>query len=73
MKVLAMLYVPVHILDDVFGKGRSQEAAIAESAMPEFGAALKPGHDLVAQKKLDDFGGKLFFSGRILVYDFAIV
>src|SRR5439155_3093392 len=47
MKILAVLDVVVHVFDDVLGKGRRQDAAIAKRAIPELRASLEPGHDLV--------------------------
>ena len=50
VKVGAVLDVLIDVVDDVFGKGRRENAAIAERAVAEFGAALAPGDDFVALK-----------------------
>ena len=62
VEVLAMLDVLVHIFDDVLGKRGSENAAIAEGTMPEFGTALEPGHNFVAQEELRDFCEKRFLA-----------
>ena len=73
MEFLAMLDVFVDVFDDVFGKRRGQQAAVAEGAVAEFRAALAPGDDFVAQKKPCGFLDGLFFPGKIAINDFAVV
>ena len=51
MKVGAVLDVLIDVVDDVFGKRRGKDAAVAERAMAEFGAALAPGDDFVALRE----------------------
>src|ERR1700722_6491864 len=73
MEVGAVLDVLVDVVDDVFGKRRSENAAIAEGAVAEFGAALAPGDDLVAGEDFHTFGDEVFFARRVFVNDFAVV
>ena len=73
MEFLAVLDVFVDVFDDVFGKRRCEQAAIAEGAVAEFGAALAPGDDFVAQKQPCGFLNGLFFPGKIAIDDLAIV
>src|SRR6266567_9575143 len=73
VKILAMLDVLVHVFDDVLGKGGSQDAAVAESAMTELGASLEPGDNLVARQEVRGFREKLFFTRRIFVNNFAVI
>ena len=73
METFAMLDELIDVFDDVFGKGRSEQAAIAECAMAEFGATLTPGDDLVAAKKLNGLIDGLVFAGKIAIRDFAVV
>jgi len=73
MKVLAMLDVVVHVFDDVLRKRRSEDTAVAESAMAKLGAALKPSDNLVAREHLRGLREKLFVAGGILVNHLAVV
>src|SRR5205823_5013468 len=73
VKVFAVLDVLVDVFDDVLGKGRSQDAAVAKSAMAEFSAPLEPSNDFVPREDVRHFSEELLFSGRILVDDFAVV
>lgn len=73
MELLAMLDELVDVFDDIFGKGRGEKAAIAESAVAEFGAALAPGDDFIAVNKRGGFFDELFFTGKIAIGDFAVV
>src|ERR1700684_1761858 len=73
MKIGAVLDVLIHVVDHVFRKRRRKNAAIAKRAMPEFGAALAPGHNLVALKNLDAFGNQMLFARRVFVNDLAVV
>src|SRR5260370_35772550 len=73
MEVLSVLDVLIHVFDAVFGKGRSQDAAIAESTMAKFGAALEPGHNLIPERELDGISTELLFARGILVNDLAVV
>ncbi len=63
MKLFAMLDVLIHVFDDVLGKRRSQQAAMAESAMAEFRASLAPGDDLVAEEQTDGLVHGFIFAG----------
>ena len=47
MKIGAVLDVLIHVVDDVFGERRRQDAAVAQRAMAEFGAALAPGDNFI--------------------------
>ena len=73
MKFLAVLNVFVDVFDDVFGKRRGEQAAVSEGAVAEFGAALAPGNDFVAQKQPCSFFNGLFFPGKIAIDDLAVV
>ena len=73
VKTFAMLDELIDVFDDVFGEGRSEQAAIAECAMAEFGASLAPGDDLVALKKLNGLIDGLIFAGEIAIGNFAVV
>src|SRR5260370_24221361 len=73
MKVLAVLDVGVYVFDDVFGKRRGEDAAMAKRTIAEFRASLAPGDNLVATQKLRHFSAELFFSGSVLVDDFGVV
>ncbi len=73
MKFLAVLDVLVHILHHVFGKGRSEQAAIAESAVAEFRAALAPGDNFVAEEEASGLADEFFFARQVSIGDFAIV
>jgi len=73
MKLFAVLDVLIHIFHDVFGKGRSEEAAMAEGAVAELCAALAPGDDFAAIEMPADFFLELIVAGHIAVDDFAVV
>src|SRR5260370_35639270 len=73
MKFLAVLDVGVYVFDDVFGKRRGEDAAMAKRTMAEFCESLAPGDNLVATQKLRHFTAELFFSGYVLVDDFGVV
>ena len=68
-----MLDVLIYVFDDVFGKRRSKDAAVAQSTMSEFRASLEPSHNFVSQEELRDFREKRFFSRRVFVDDFTVV
>ena len=55
MKFFPMLDELVDIFDDVFRKRRSQQAAIAESAVTKFGTTLAPRNNFVAMKECGSF------------------
>ena len=73
VEVLAVLDVLIHVFDDVFGKRRGKNTAIAKSPVSEFSTSLEPSHNFVPQKELRDFREKRFFSGGVLVDDFTVI
>src|SRR5205814_4550676 len=73
VEVLAVLDVLIHVFDDVFGKRRSKNTAVAKSPMSKFSASLEPSHNFVPQEELRDFREKRFFSGGVLVDDFTVI
>ena len=62
VKTLAMLDELIDVFNHVFGEGRSEQAAIAESAVTEFGAALAPGNDFIAVQESGGFVDGLLFA-----------
>ena len=52
MKVRAVLDVLIDIVNDVFGEGRSQNAAVAQRPVAEFSPPLAPRHNLVVRQNL---------------------
>src|SRR5260370_25331952 len=73
MEFLAVLDVLVDVLDDIFGKRRSEQAAISEGAVAEFGAALAPSNNFVAIQKPRGFTDEFIFAGEVVIGDFAVV
>jgi len=73
MKFLAVFNELIDVFDDVFGKGRSEEAAIAQGAMAEFGASLAPGDNFIAVEKRGGFLDKLLLAREIAISNFAVV
>src|SRR5262249_6772581 len=73
MELLAGVDVLIHIFHDIFGKGRSEQAAMGEGAMAELCAALAPGGDFGAVEMPADFFLKLVVAGHVTINDFAVV
>lgn len=73
MELFAVLDVLIHIFHDIFGEGRSEQAAMAKGAMAEFRAALAPGDDFAAIEVFADFVMNLIVAGHIAIDDFAVV
>ncbi len=73
MKIGAVLDVLIDVVDHVLGKGRRENAAIAQRAMAELGAPLAPSDDLVALQNLHALGNQMVFARRVLVNDLAVV
>ena len=73
MKLFTVLDELVDVFDDVLGEGRSQQAAMAQRAMAEFGSALTPGYNFVAKQQLRGFVDELIFAGEETIGNFAIV
>src|SRR5579859_754598 len=73
MKLFAMLDVLIHIFHDIFGEGRSEKAAMAESALAELRAALAPGDDFAAIEMFADFFLNLVVAGHVAIDNLAVV
>src|SRR5205085_11885375 len=73
MEFFTVLDELVYVVEHVFVKGRRQQAAIAESAMPKFRAALAPCHDFSALEMPRSFFQKLLFPVQVFVSNFAVV
>ncbi len=63
MKLFAVFDVLVHVFDDVLGKRRGQQAAMAEGTMTEFRASLAPTDDFIAQEQTGGLVHGFIFAG----------
>ena len=73
MELFTVLDELIDVVENVVVEGRGEQAAIAESAMAEFAAALAPGNDFSAIELVRYFREQPVFARRISVDDLAIV
>src|SRR5260370_41071561 len=59
VKVFAVLDVVLPVFDQILGKRRGEDAALAEGAMAEFGASVAPSDNSVAEEELCGFSVEL--------------